>query len=314
MALWPALYGDADGCYSTGYYDYDYGPTPDLTYAHESGELIEYDKSYAYYTDDSFATSSELNYSVYTYSEPKMLQYDQYHSYNYHDSSVYPSETHYIQPKFLQYEPSPSDRGYFPCETKFTISYSSVEFNEPEFEEYDPTPYGGGYDPVTTYGKPLPPSEATCYPPTLPRSDNTSLENFSYSSIPSPYGKDDLPTSKPPNADKVSGDGKENLSVSHIPSPCGKDDDLPTKPPNGDGVMNDEHEIGFEIESEKQYSYGSGLEAIDLCESLFGYWPCLAKQARNKCQACDQEIRADPWDQCAADYLFGSPILYDYQH
>jgi hypothetical protein len=35
-----------------------------------------------------------------------------------------------------------------------------------DFDEYDPTPYGGGYDIHLTYGRPLPPSEETCYPNT----------------------------------------------------------------------------------------------------------------------------------------------------
>ncbi|AQK74850.1 Uncharacterized protein Zm00014a_033772 [Zea mays] len=33
-----------------------------------------------------------------------------------------------------------------------------------DFDEYDPTPYGGGYDIALTFGRPLPPSEETCYP------------------------------------------------------------------------------------------------------------------------------------------------------
>lgn len=329
--------GDVDGFYSTPYssaYDYDFGPTPVQASSHYSSpyefgehQLIEY-KSSAYYGDDSFVTPLELNHSVYTYSEPKILQHEpiEYHpSYNYYEYSVIPSEINYSQPKFLQYEPPPFDRGYFPSETKFTISYSSVELNEPEFEEYDPTPYDGGYDPVTTYGKPLPPSDITCYPRTVPQSDGISLENFSYASIPSPYGKDDdLPT-KPPNGSKpidteshvenggkITNDGKEVEIVE--PS-----DVIPS-----DDSLSYEHQNGFEngmrgdygCESERQVSQipsGSGLEAMDLCESIFGYWPCLAKIAqehRNECRVCDQERRMDPW-KSAADYLFGSPVVYD---
>ncbi|XP_051119467.1 uncharacterized protein At5g39570-like [Andrographis paniculata] len=33
-----------------------------------------------------------------------------------------------------------------------------------DFNEYDPTPYGGGYDISVAYGRPLPPSDETCYP------------------------------------------------------------------------------------------------------------------------------------------------------
>ncbi|CAL9092867.1 uncharacterized protein At5g39570-like isoform X1 [Musa acuminata AAA Group] len=38
------------------------------------------------------------------------------------------------------------------------------DFNEDDFEEYNPHPYLGGYDIALTYGDPLPPSSATCYP------------------------------------------------------------------------------------------------------------------------------------------------------
>ncbi|GJN22253.1 hypothetical protein PR202_gb09805 [Eleusine coracana subsp. coracana] len=33
-----------------------------------------------------------------------------------------------------------------------------------DFDEYDPTPYNGGYDIALTFGRPLPPSDETCYP------------------------------------------------------------------------------------------------------------------------------------------------------
>jgi hypothetical protein len=55
-----------------------------------------------------------------------------------------------------------------------------------DFDEYDPTPYGGGYDLFITYGRPLPPTEETCYPCSEP---STSYEAPHYSaSETSPYG------------------------------------------------------------------------------------------------------------------------------
>jgi hypothetical protein len=36
---------------------------------------------------------------------------------------------------------------------------------------------------------------------------------------------------------------------------------------------------------------GYGLEAMDLCESLFGYWPCLALEKR-RCSNHGQEESA----------------------
>ncbi|KAI3456378.1 hypothetical protein Pfo_013041 [Paulownia fortunei] len=364
-----AFYGykdDADKCYWTPYsctYDYYFSPTPiqassqySSPYEFGKPELIEY-KSSACHRDDSFVTPLELNHSVYTYSEPNILQYEPVEyssSYNYYQYSANPSEINYSAPKLLQYEPPPHDRGYSPSETKFTISYSTAEFNDPKFEEYDPTPYGGGYDPATTYGNPLPPSDITCYPRSVPQSDSISMENFSYASIPSPYGKDDdLPT-EPPNGSKpidtktdteahVKDGDKVTSDVADVeivePSSV-----IPGESKNGDKVTSDgpdvepssviptdyspsdEHQNGFEngmrgdcgYESERQVAqipYGSGLEAMDLCECIFGYWPCLAKRAQQQkyCEVCDHERRMDPW-KSAADYLFGSPAVYDYEN
>ncbi|XP_073113646.1 uncharacterized protein [Elaeis guineensis] len=39
-----------------------------------------------------------------------------------------------------------------------------ADYNEDDFEEYNPHPYQGGYDIALTYGTPLPPSPAICYP------------------------------------------------------------------------------------------------------------------------------------------------------
>ncbi|KAM7506789.1 hypothetical protein LguiA_017242 [Lonicera macranthoides] len=64
-----------------------------------------------------------------------------------------------------------------------------------DFDEYDPTPYGGGYDITVTYGRPLPPSEETCYPNSSSSSYSTGHDFDSdrpqYSSY-SAYGNDAL--------------------------------------------------------------------------------------------------------------------------
>ncbi|XP_020553994.1 uncharacterized protein LOC105175432 isoform X1 [Sesamum indicum] len=340
-----AYKGDVDDCYWTHYssgshYDFPSAPiqaSEQYSSPYEFGEPELFKSSSDYHRDYSFATPPELNYSVYTYTGPQTVHYEpiEYHnSYNYYQCSVNPSEINYSEPKFLQYEPPPDDWCYFRSETKFTVSSSTVEFNEPEFEEYDPTPYGGGYDPATTYGKPLPPSEITCYPRSVPKSDATSLESFSYGSIPSPYGKeDDLPT-KPPDGskpidaktdekpsvetgDKVTSDGADGGRVE--PTDVKPNDDTPSYE-HQDGFQNGiRGGYGYGYESERQVGqipYGSGLEAMDLCESIFGYWPCLAKQQqqRRKCrEACHQERIMDPC-KSVLDYLFGSSGVYDYEN
>ena len=63
----------------------------------------------------------------------------------------------------------------------------SSSADEPDaFEEFDPTPYGGGYDLFVTFGRPLPPSDETCYPCSAP---STSYDAPHYAADePSPYG------------------------------------------------------------------------------------------------------------------------------
>ncbi|CAA0835950.1 Unknown protein [Striga hermonthica] len=268
--------------------------------------LTPYNTNYSY---NSFSTQIQtpVEYDPpREFVEPAFVEY--YSSYNY-----------YEEPKLLQYNAPPSlhaARGFFPPETKnFTISYSTAEFNEPEFEEYDPTPYSGGYDPVETYGKPFPPSEATCYPRSLPKTENSGLENFSYASIPSPYGKDNVGSSQ----------DAEKKPTTNGTKPV----ETKTESFENDDVAGDEksgnYRDGFEVgeygylDDVARMPYGSGLEGVDICESLFGYWPCLAKRAREqKCEKCcchyrdQEERRMDRWES-AADYLFGSPLVYDYE-
>lgn len=242
--------------------------------------------------DDPYTTAHGHGYEFGDYSS------DYASSTYYYDYYEFPSQTSYSygEPKFLQYDPPPHYQAYFPSATKFAISYSNVGLSEPEFEEYDPTPYDGGYDQRMTYGKPLPPSDLTCYPRSLPQSHTpTPINNFSYDSIPSPYGKDhDVPI-EPPKRRKPAAETESKVigePTNVIPEGLGGGDYVP------------------------RISYGSGLEAVDLCESIFGYWPCLAKKAqqeRDSCQVCNQDTRVDPW-KTAADYLFGSldPLPYDY--
>jgi hypothetical protein len=63
---------------------------------------------------------------------------------------------------------------------------SSPADEHDDFDEFDPTPYGGGYDLFVTFGRPLPPSDETCYPCSAP---STSYDAPHYAAEePSPYG------------------------------------------------------------------------------------------------------------------------------
>ncbi|KDO36693.1 hypothetical protein CISIN_1g017568mg [Citrus sinensis] len=53
--------------------------------------------------------------------------------------------------------------------------YADNDDDVTDFDDYDPTPYDGGYDITLTYGRPLPPSDETCYP-----SSSASDGDFDY--------------------------------------------------------------------------------------------------------------------------------------
>ncbi|XP_028780517.1 uncharacterized protein At5g39570-like isoform X2 [Neltuma alba] len=74
--------------------------------------------------------------------------------------------------------------------------YSRGDDDVDDFDEYDPTPYGGGYDITLTYGRPIPPSDETCYPITSSTSDEFDYDRPQYTSYaePSAYNEEALNT------------------------------------------------------------------------------------------------------------------------
>ncbi|KAF7802749.1 uncharacterized protein G2W53_041860 [Senna tora] len=244
----------------------------------------------AYYYTSPYPPGSDFAYSATTFSEPRLIEYD-------------PNSEKYSQ---------------------LVIYYNSttLDFNEPDFDEYDPTPYGGGYDIVQTYGKPLPPSIETCHP--LSGSDQKAIIPHQIESA----GKvtDEMPQSSDEKAVIPHQIGSAGKVFDEMPQ--SKLRDLPEEeeesihesqdlnPYEGEDIK--EHE---EKQVAPEYPSGYGLEAMDLCESLFGYWPCLARMRRNRENWCEEEEEDDDigggrycckenmW-KGTADYLFGSPYPY----
>ncbi|KAI4312100.1 hypothetical protein MLD38_036952 [Melastoma candidum] len=222
--------------------------------------------------------------------------------------------------------------------TRFVVSYlTTSDFNEPIFEEYDPVPYAGGYDPSATYGAPLPPSDKICYP----RSNKGGI-------APVPQ----VPTREADTATKDNPGGQEPVKAEPIPvfQPS-----LP--PPGGAGTIGDGNLKERESASETEESgYGSmggdsgnqgslesipyqpslvipgcGLDAVDICDGIFGYWPCLEREARRRrnIEMCNHHHHHHPhhhqhgswprsrstsiqdWQIRTADFLFGSSNPYD---
>lgn len=302
----------------------------------------------AYYTPpypaSDFGEYSYNSYAVnYDYAQnPPFMAYNHYdfnqpyHGYDqslyyHHPAPTYPvssyptisySATVYSEPKCIEYDPSSE-------KSQLVIYYSNLEFNEPEFDEYDPTPYSGGYDPVQTYGKPLPPSDETCYPRSRPSDSNalpadgsivpshTVEERIDEKAITSQNGSAGQATDKMPSRDQPeegedegeeSEDSKEHDDDKY--SGCGYGSGF------GSGYNGGQYEE-YEKQVTPQYPSGYGLEALDLCESLFGYWPCLSRM-KNKGGYCYDEITDDNggkyckesmWKR-TADYIFGSPYPY----
>ncbi|KAJ6725337.1 hypothetical protein OIU85_023187 [Salix viminalis] len=250
-----------------------------------------------------------------------------------HDSVAY-SSYNYNQNQGFSYDPSSYYAAYDPVSSYSRTAYSesTFKFNETDFEEYDPTPYDGGFDLAETYGKPLPPSAETCYPRSTPDPNVASLDGFSYGSIIAPYGKDEVsePAAKPQS---------ESKPISPPPIEAAP---VPLEFSGGHGnsqekVQRDEESAdhpdpwpGYDTGIARDWSQvpsGYGLEAMDLCEGLFGYWPCLSRYARNNhdCQKAADCGSSDPccgrwdgggggyghqWKVTTADYLFGSSNPY----
>ncbi|GMI72771.1 hypothetical protein HRI_000946400 [Hibiscus trionum] len=305
--------------YSCGNYEANSGqyyqtPYYDASHDYVSSQSLENHPSYAYNDYNSFQYDSAPWYGAY---EPEFG----------HPNVAYSSYT-FSEPNYVEYALNPYGNDYGTVKTRFIVSYSVSEFNEPEFEEYDPTPYGGGYDPVATYGKPLPPSEGICYPRSSEGPNNQSFNNFSYGSIESPYGKRvDEPVGKPSNGSKAAAvEDREQQTKGHTENVNAGSNGKPIErfETNRGEESKDEHPDhdtnGSEYEKRvSQIPPGYGLEAMDLCESLFGYWPCLARAKRESeyhqncyhshgaCSTWSDENRL--WET-TADYLFGNSYPY----
>ncbi|VFQ81692.1 unnamed protein product [Cuscuta campestris] len=209
----------------------------------------------------SYDPNSYPTQSLISYPSPNLIQNQPNHCTSY----------------YLDYQPPISQTNYY------ITSSSSHSTSAPDgevFEEYDPDPYSGGYDIVQTYGKPLPPSNQTCYPRSAP--DETGEAAAA--------------------AAAVEGTNKGGNESAWESPQAGNDDAI----------------------ASSRY-YGSGLEGVDLCGGVFGYWPCWEKhqkkEKKKKWNDLDQEKwnrssnggdEDSPWSDysSAADYIFGGPFGY----
>ncbi|KAI3740820.1 hypothetical protein L2E82_31294 [Cichorium intybus] len=325
---------------------------------HATYDLFSYHDPVSFSGYESHDLHTYDAYTVSEFQEPKVL--DHYHhaqdyDYDYdHNSfsSVSPGINYfaynYVEPKLIAYEPVTCDTGYVSYHTQYSISYMNLKpesrFNEPEFEEYDPTPYDGGYDIVSVYGKPLPPSDKTCYPRSNPKPVEPKSEPVS-NPIP-------LVNHKPEPEHKVRSQPEpEPVHVPVLMAPPLVEPEPEPEHVNVPVPMAEPLELTKVGETEKQdcdypdyrfdylwpeYDHGYGIgvgydygyvkqvvqvppfeynpEVVDLCENIFGSWPCLARIRKqqmgidnNPGITSTENGHLDPWEECAS-YIFGRPI------
>lgn len=285
----------------------------------------EYSVTPYYSGYDSACRPDPVTYSSYKYNDLNnyFAAYDSAPSFSARacDASAF------SEPLRIEYDPGPFEY----TQTRISVFYSTSEFNEPEFEEYDSTPYGGGYDITLTYGKSLPPSDEICYPRSSPDSSALALD-----------GGSEL-TKEPPRKEEADEQAAKLPGESKLlPIPVQDEDQQPWGQVNGhDNSGNKALELyqgeessesdhsdswsGYETaygngnqeydscNSASQIPSGYGLEAVDLCEGLFGYWPCLSRHGQRGNgfpEVTDHGSNGNQW-KATADYLFGSMNPYD---
>ncbi|KAK9706578.1 hypothetical protein RND81_07G136300 [Saponaria officinalis] len=159
----------------------------------------QYHDNYQYYHHHPYNYNSHESRYVHNYSNNVEYNYNyNYNSYEltptkalvgYYYSNDYNNNNDFNQSDFLAsnkeniYETG--DYFYDPVSTQIVISYSTVgnnEITDLDYPEYDSEPFVGGYDICATYGKPLPPSNEICYPPTnianlVQKTDNNAINS-----------------------------------------------------------------------------------------------------------------------------------------
>lgn len=319
---------DSGEYYRTPYTDsYDIVPFQEpVTYSgYESREpgFVEYNSTAYRNAYDPYMAISESNYSNHSVPEPKLIEYNPNPYGRAYDSFSTRSEINYSTysvplPKLIEYDPNPYGTGYYSPETQYVISYSTKSDvdDDTEFEDYDPTPYGGGYDPALTYGRPLAPSDQICYPRSDLNYNVPSFDNIFFESIPSPYGQDDgNESSERPRSALEPTEATEEPMPPENPLESSLEEPVESHPWSGYGYEdgNERHEdYGFRNGYDKRVvetTCDYGIDALDLCESLFGHWPCLYKNngrhydGDQECE-CEEKGPENQW-MGAADCLFG---------
>ncbi|OIV91616.1 hypothetical protein TanjilG_09028 [Lupinus angustifolius] len=285
---------------ASDYGEYNFNSCP-ISYHHSQTPYFMLYNDYEY-NQQNYVYDPNLNYAPSTPSQSCYQTISSCYGTNFSDS------------KSIKYDPN------YDMTSELVIYYNKLEFNEPAFEEYDPTPYGGGYDMAETYGKPLSPSDKICYPRSGSSSIKPPFDSIPVESIvPLPIveegfdKKEHIPQKVAEEEKKMEVEDKSNGT--HDVKPY-EDEDSDKNPHEEDYASGSEVDEYNEKKVAPQYvPSGYGLEAMDICETLFGYWPCLARMKRE--QQCYEEVydrgnnyMYDNMWKGAADYLFGNQDSY----
>lgn len=217
------------------------------------------------------------------------------------------------------------------------VDDSPSDFNEDAFLEYDPTPYDGGFDIALTYGKPLPPSDAICYPRSDWNPNSKNLKEFSYGSVIAPYGQQPVDHEKPQNSGGLAEHHEEDK-----PSNAGNEEDKPSNAGNGSWLSNPVPGSEYDFWNRGIFSYGNGYDCDDYkspvepyqgaegqcnyvngmtetqagydsyqsyaktCEDLFNNWLCPFRNGGDNygLRPAETPSNGNQWNG-TADYLFG---------
>ncbi|CAM9000719.1 unnamed protein product [Rhodiola kirilowii] len=209
----------------------------------------------------------------------------------------------YSEPKRVHWEDGGVDR----VNMDLVVDREEEEVDDGyDDDDFDPTPYDGGYDLVAAYGKPLPASDAICYP----RSGNDSEVRTVVVSDPAPVP---VPVHIPDHVStpvseaivpldglgyESGGDGNESdSSCGSEMSECEDGDAEDEEAYDGDVRLsvNGFHDDGGDgrggygdreyekvaVSNDAANGYESNSESPGFCDGLYGYLPCLNKK-RNK--------------------------------
>ncbi|KAL6008410.1 hypothetical protein ACLOJK_033920 [Asimina triloba] len=203
-----------------------------------------------------------------------------------------------------------SRRIYYSSAASETVEVGKIEsLDDLDFPDYDPTPYDGGYDVAATYGQPLPPSAAICYPPSPHDPNSSTLKGFSYGSLPSPYGNEGADPGPPKSSS--SGDAEPSAGLEKQLSPT-EDGNSAT---NGFGDVDIISQADGVTEHEEEESCALGNSTWktqpqtpdEYCQSSFFSWLFPFEEDENRYRPRDDDDEG--WNggqwKGAAEYLFG---------